>query len=124
MPPHANKDVKEILKICQIPAVPRTLQAILQALNEESTTSFQLEQLILKDASVSLNLLKLVNSSFYNLGQKVTSIQAAVVLLGYSAVKSLAASLAMLETFSKMKQVNREYLLKVWTHSMASARVI
>jgi putative nucleotidyltransferase with HDIG domain len=52
----------------------------------------QLSQVVLRDQSLTANILKLANSSFYGHARRVTTVTEAVVMLGFSAIKSLAIS--------------------------------
>ncbi|MEK6705179.1 MAG: HDOD domain-containing protein, partial [Bdellovibrionota bacterium] len=113
---------KEILKVTQIPSIPETLKAIIQATNNPNVNSSHLEKLVIRDAGISLRLLKMVNSSYYSLPQRVKSIKQAIVLLGFSAVKNIASGLAMIETFGRMDKIDQNYVGMIWNHSLTVSR--
>ena len=79
---------------------------------------------MVKDPSLCAQILKMVNSSFYGLVQRITSLNQAIVLLGQPTVKSIAASLIMLETVGNMRNVNQYYLQQVWNRSVVCASLI
>ena len=117
-------DPNAVILAARIPAIPDALQHIMDIANRPSTTSTQLEQLVLKDPSLCAQILKMVNSSFYALVQRVTSLNQAIILLGQSTVKSIAASLIMLETVGNTKNVTQYYLQRVWNRSVACSGMV
>ncbi|MCX8065163.1 MAG: HDOD domain-containing protein [Candidatus Hydrogenedentes bacterium] len=76
-------------EIVTLPSLPSTVQRVLSMLSDPNTRLSDLSRIISLDPSISLKLLRLVNSAYYGLGQKVTSIEHAVVLLGTKVVKNL-----------------------------------
>lgn len=117
-------DPSEVILAARIPAIPAALQHIMDIANQPSTTSTQLEQQVLKDPSLCAQILKMVNSSFYALVQRVTSLNQAIILLGQSTVKSIAASLIMLETVGNTRNVTQFYLQRVWNRSVGCSGIV
>ncbi|MEK6578192.1 MAG: HDOD domain-containing protein [Bdellovibrionota bacterium] len=115
---------RELLKACQIPSVPIVLREILEATDNQAMTSAALEKLVLKDAGLSFQLLKTVNSSYFALRSKVKVVSQAIVLLGFPTIKNITAGLVLLETFSKMKKADQDYLKKVWQCSIETAGLV
>lgn len=86
----AKYTVESLLEeIVTLPSLPSTVQKILNMLNDPNTRLSDLSHIISLDPSISFKLLRLVNSAYYGLGQKVTSIEHAVVLLGTKVVRNL-----------------------------------
>lgn len=105
----------------QIPAVSPVLGKINRMTREMDTSPRELVKVIMLDPSLTGNVLKLVNSSFYGLAQRVKSLAQAVVLLGMNTVKNLAVSTALLSTVfihEKRSPLNPE---SFWRHCLATA---
>jgi HD-like signal output (HDOD) protein len=117
-------DPKAILSVAQVPSIPETLRQVLRACNDPATTSAKLERLVLKDPGLAIRLLRQVNSSFFFLPQRVTSVAQAVVLLGFPTVRAIAAGLVMIETFGRMKDIDPKYLSHIWGHSLMAAGMV
>lgn len=124
MPDSERVDPKTVLAAIRIPVVPAVLQAVIDAVNNPATTSTQLEELVLRDPGLSSQILKMVNSAFFSLRVKVTSISQGIVLLGYATIRSMASSLVMLETVGNMEGVDEAYLKKVWDRSVLCSGVV
>lgn len=71
-----------------------TLQ-VLAALQEPDRTPEEIEELVSRDLALVHRLLRCLNSGFYNLPRKVTSIKHAIVMLGAENLKRLCAMVAL-----------------------------
>jgi len=90
------------------------------SLDVNSNNCFQeLDDLISSDQGVTSLLLRVVNSPFYNRGNKVATIPFAISLLGYSVVRSLALMAFSRSLFSQTR--NETFRLHIWQHSLLTA---
>jgi len=112
---------QRIVEGASIPSIPHILQSILALTSDPSSTGRELEEKIMAEPGLVTHLLRTVNSAYYGLLRKVSSIRQAVVLLGYTAVRSMASGLIMINTFNQLPRVTRRYLQDVWAHSLTSA---
>ncbi len=119
-----NTNVKNIIDGAEIPSVPHVLQKILALTSDPGSSSKDLEKLIITEPGLVTHLLKTVNSAYYSLGREITSINHAIVLLGYLAVKSIVSGLALIDAFNNIPGLNKEYVLMVWKQSLASAGLV
>ncbi|MFN8109640.1 MAG: HDOD domain-containing protein [Thermoleophilia bacterium] len=81
-----------INSIGELPPMPASISEVINACDDQDMTVGQLSQVVLRDQSLTANILKLANSAFYGHARRVTTVTEAVVLLGFSAIKSLAIS--------------------------------
>ena len=68
---------------------------LLSTLHSSGADIAEIEKVISRDLSISYKLLKLINSAFFNLPNKVESIRHAIVFLGRRKLTSWASMLAM-----------------------------
>jgi len=78
--------------VAELPPMPASISEVIAACDDHDMTVGQLSQVVLRDQSLTANILKLANSSFYGHSRRVTTVTEAVVMLGFSAIKSLAIS--------------------------------
>lgn len=78
--------------IDQLPSLPTTYIALMQAAAAPGTTAEQFVQIIRSDPGMSVRLLQVVNSSFFGSKSKVSSVAQAVNHLGLDLLKGLIAS--------------------------------
>jgi HD-like signal output (HDOD) protein len=73
------------------------------------------------DPVLTGKVLQLVNSAYYGLAQKITSLNRALVYLGMNTVKNLALSTALLQAIDVETAGVATLIKPVWRHSLASA---
>jgi putative nucleotidyltransferase with HDIG domain len=77
-----------------MPAFPKSVQRILELTRDVNCTPRDLVQVIDTDPVVTVKILKVVNSAYYSLPKQITSVNHAVVYLGFNTIKNLALSIA------------------------------
>jgi len=79
----------------QIPARRLAYIKLLSALNRENVSMDEVEELVSHDLSLSVRVLRAVNSAAYGIRHEVTSLRHALVLLGLAQVRKWASVWAM-----------------------------
>lgn len=106
----------------RMPAFPKSVQKILELTRDVNCSPKDLVQVIDKDPVVTVKVLRVVNSAYYSLPKQITSINHAVVYLGFNTIKNLALSIAaigMLPADNEAGFDGQQYLL----HSLATAGI-
>jgi len=96
-----------IIKGKRPPANKLAAMRILAKLHDNSSNPKEVEELIIQDITMSIRLLRYINSSMYKVTRKVESISHAIILLGLSTVKSVAT----LVVLSKMEDKPQELII-------------
>ena len=105
-----------------MPAFPKSVQKILELTRDVNCSPKDLVQVIDKDPVVTVKVLRVVNSAYYSLPKQITSINHAVVYLGFNTIKNLALSIAaigMLPAKNAAGFNGSQYLL----HSLSTAGI-
>jgi putative nucleotidyltransferase with HDIG domain len=105
-----------------MPAFPKSVQKILELTRDVNCSPKDLVQVIDKDPVVTVKVLRVVNSACYSLPKQITSINHAVVYLGFNTIKNLALSIAaigMLPASNAAGFDGQQYLL----HSLSTAGI-
>jgi len=84
--------------VASVPALPMYATRLAMVLEDESASAAEVVDLAKLDPSLAGVVLKTVNSPYYNLTNKVTDLQHAVVLLGFDQVHQLVMSAGMAST--------------------------
>ena len=106
----------------EMPAFPKSVQKILDLTRDVDCTPKDLVQVIDKDPVLTVKILKVVNSAYYSLPKQITSINHAVVFLGFNTIKNLALGIAAIGMLPKSNAAGfdvQQYLL----HSLATAGI-
>ncbi|MBI5494595.1 MAG: HDOD domain-containing protein [Deltaproteobacteria bacterium] len=80
-------------EVSTLPSVPRTYQALTQALMDPGVSARDVAGIVESDVALAARVLHVVNSAFFGLARPVTSVQEAVAYLGLHMIRSLALSL-------------------------------
>lgn len=105
-----------------MPAFPKSVQKILELTRDVNCSPKDLVQVIDKDPVVTVKVLRVVNSAYYSLPKQITSINHAVVYLGFNTIKNLALSIAaigMLPASNAADFDGAQYLI----HSLSTAAI-
>jgi diguanylate cyclase (GGDEF)-like protein len=104
----------------KLPTLPGVAMKILEAVKKEDTSLKEIADILSKDPSLSAEVLKAINSSFYGLSTKVTSVSHAVNLLGINTVKSLALSFSLVKNLKSNNSNGFDYTA-FWKDSLIGA---
>ena len=103
------------LKECKnLPTLPGIVEKLTKMADDPETTTEQMGRVISKDHILAAKLLKLVNSAFYGFPQRISSLSSAIILLGFSVVKSLIISASIFEFMEEQD-------VELWEHSLGCA---
>jgi diguanylate cyclase (GGDEF)-like protein len=75
--------------------MPAVAMRVLQLMQDENVTLDALAKVLSNDPALSAKLLKLSNSTLFNLGSEVTTLQRATMVLGLKSVKVMALSFSL-----------------------------
>lgn len=90
--------LEKVLSCPTLPTLPAVAVRIVELTQRPDTPIDELGKVIQGDQALSLKVLKTVNSTFYGLRQRCTTIQQALVMLGLSTIKSLALGFSLVGT--------------------------
>ena len=89
--------------------------------NSPATSPHDLNRVIALDPVLTGQVLKLVNSAYYGLRNKVTALPRAIIMLGMNTIKNLAVSSAILNTMSDEDSFQALDMEEFWFHSLSTA---
>ena len=91
-----SQSIRERVRQCDsLPTLPAAALRILQLTNEQTTSTEELGKIIARDPALSVKVLRAVNSPFYGIPQKISSVQQAAVMLGLHSVKMLVLGFSL-----------------------------
>ena len=105
----------------ELPILPQTLLQIQKVATDDNSSADDLAQVILKDQSLTMRVLRMVNSAMYQRKsrEKVTTVRKAVIVLGFETVRKLALGLSVFDMMSKLSR--SPHLLDITQHSLVTA---
>lgn len=114
-------DQDHLLKLVDnMPTFPSSAHRIIELTNDVNCAPKDLVKVIDHDPILTLNVLKLINSAYFGLAAKVTSVKHAVVYLGINTVKNLALSIAAIGVLPSKNSLGFN-MSHFWWHSVVCA---
>ena len=102
----------------KLPNVPEVVRQLIQQLNNPAADYGEIAEKVAKDQTLSLKILRLVNSAHFGLKRKVSSIDEAVVMLGMVRLKTMVIASGIA---GSVKAVEGLDLKKFWAESFRVA---
>lgn len=119
----SQSDIQTVLTLDRdtLPTFPQVAAKLLEVSKNDTASLEAVAKIVGTDPGISIRVLELVNSAFYGLKRKVTTLSDAVVILGLDEIKKLALSMAIFEKIFKTGQTKAFNRLLFWRHSLAVA---
>lgn len=100
-----------ILAVESLPALPQTLHEVTRIMEQPDASSEQIARVISHDQALTSRVLRMVNSPIYGFPGRISSLQHAIMLLGFNVIHSLIISTV---AFDAMNTGMRG----LWEHSL------
>jgi putative nucleotidyltransferase with HDIG domain len=109
-----------VKRIEQLPSFPTVVHKLIEVCKDPNATMAMVEDVIRTDQSLTARMLKLVNSAFFALSNRVSTIHHAAVILGMDALRNTAIAVCTYECLAGCdanEQFNRR---RFWEHAVAT----
>lgn len=121
-----EKNKQDILEwyIAQANPMPTLPHLVVRILDLSSKSDVDIELLadaILKDKVLTARMIRLVNSAFWGIQRRITSIREAIVYLGFQQIRSVVLTSSLFHAFQTRNPAFR--LSAVWEHGLGCAMI-
>jgi len=106
--------------IRRMPSLSTTVGKVMEICSRTDASPNELNKVVSLDPVLTGQVLKLINSAYYSLVNKVTSLTRAITMLGMNTVKNIALSTAIIRTVSGVKKTKVLPTSKFWGHSIGA----
>jgi HD-like signal output (HDOD) protein len=114
------ENIKErIQNIIQLPALPTVAMEVVEMVDNPKTSASKLGKVISSDQALTAKVLKIANSPFYGFPKKISTIDFAIIVLGYDALKEIVISISLVTSLQKKSDTLFD-AKAFWDHSIAS----
>lgn len=118
---NAASVVSKLNDVEALPVLPGIALKLFNILSDPDSMITALAKVIETDPSLTLKLLKIVNSAFYGFARKIGTVKEAVVILGTDEIKNLAFGLSAAKTFQNVHFEGMANPNSLWHHSIGTA---
>ncbi len=130
-PPQKSNDSVRIKRVTQsiigLPTLPTVVSKMLEMIDNPRTSASSLARLISQDQALTAKILKLANSAYYGFSREISTVNMAIVVLGFNTVKDMGLWLSVFDVFKKSSDNSDFDIVRFWEHSIAcgvAARMI
>lgn len=111
--------LEHVLKrIHALPPLPTSAMRVIALTKNPATSARELENVIAQDPALAAGMLRQANSAYYGYARRISSLQEAIVILGFQATQGLAMASAV-APFLKTQLLGYEIEQDgLWKHSM------
>ncbi len=105
-----------IMTASDLPTIPVVATKVMQLVESETSTAEDMARVVASDPAVAARVLKISNSSFYGCQRQIQTLSHAIMILGFSTLKSLVVA-------ASVKQVYKPFGLTekmLWEHSFGA----
>jgi len=117
-----SKNKEKIKRITQgilgLSALPTIIAKMIELVDNPKTSASTLGKLISTDQVLTARVLKLANSAFYGFPRRISTINLAIVVLGFDTLKDLGLSVSVINRFSSNTSDTDFDMSRFWEHSI------
>ena len=111
-------DLSVFFQSVKLPVMPEVAHALIRTLHDDDVSLAEVRDLIAKDPVLTAKLLRMANSAALGLRREVSTLDAAIAMLGLAQVRSLALTACMNVAFPVVPGLDRT---EFWRNCMACA---
>lgn len=110
----------KVQSIIHLPSLPTIAMEVINVIEDPKTNVHTLSQIISKDQVLATKVLKISNSPFYGYAKTISTVDFAIVILGFETLKEVVMSISVTSHLSK--NVSKDFNINsFWEHSIATS---
>jgi len=118
-----NTKTRQIRRITEsllsLPTLPTVVSRMIELVDNPKTSAASLARLISTDQVLTAKVLKLANSAYYGFSREISTVNMAIVVLGFNAVRDMGLSLSVFDVFKGGKNGSEVFdIPQFWSHSV------
>jgi putative nucleotidyltransferase with HDIG domain len=97
--------------------MPTIAARVMQIVNDPHSSAEDVAKFISRDVALTSKVLRLANSAFYGIPRTISSVNSAIVILGFNTIRSLVLSASVLKVFPSKPGLAAFDRKAFWKHS-------
>lgn len=115
MPQLSSSEIKNrIQHIKSLPTLPGVVKKLCSVVENDESSVAKIADIISTDQVISAKVLKIVNSPFYGFPGRISTVNHAIVLLGFNVIKGIVITAAVIDHMTSS-------MVGLWEHSLGVA---
>lgn len=112
-----NAVKRKLQSLRDLPAIPTVISQLLRSLDNIDIPASQIAKLIERDQALTSKILQAANSPLYGFSRKISTVELAVVIMGFNSIKEIVISLVV-QKFVKKYSKSLIDINQFWTYSV------
>lgn len=112
-----NAVKRKLQTLRDLPAIPTVISQLLRSLDNIDIPASQIAKLIERDQALTSKILQAANSPLYGFSRKISTVELAVVIMGFNSIKEIVISLVV-QKFVKKYSKSLIDINQFWTYSV------
>lgn len=112
-----------IARVGDLPAMPAVAMKVMEMVGDQATSARALQGIIQRDQALTAKVLKIANSAMFGVSRDITTLSHAIVMLGFSTIRSVVLAASTKSIYVKCKGVSGFSAKLLWEHSLAAAAI-
>lgn len=110
-------------RVRDIPSLPEVVTKVMELVSNPTSSASELSKVIAHDPGLTTRVLRLVNSAYYGFPKQISSVQQAIMILGFTTMRGLVLSTSIFKIFTpKESKLGKTIDYKrFWKHSISTA---
>lgn len=104
-------------QIESFPTLPKTVTKVMAVTADPESSAEDLMEVILPDQTMCATILKVANSAFFGIPREVSTIERAVMVLGFEEVRNIVIGKAIFASMPKLSKEYRDTVVLFWEHA-------
>lgn len=109
----------KVQTIIQLPTLPAVAQEVVEMVENPKTSASRLGRVIEADQALTGKVLKIANSAFYGFPKQIATVDFAIIVLGFDALKEIVISISLVSALQKKGDATFD-AHRFWDHSIYS----
>lgn len=116
---HSTNILNLVNSTIELPTMPEVLLRLNEVIGNPDTSADDVAKVVSKDPAVATNILRIVNSAYYGLQVRVSSVNLAVSVMGFNMTKKVALKAAVFSVFGKKRDKIQHFdPTAFWKHAV------
>ncbi len=122
MPKTINEIQSVLGRIDNLPTLPMVASELIRILGNSTTSMGQISELMNNDQAITAKVLKIANSAYYGIRNKVDTLRTALVILGVNEITNIVIGVSLIKVFDNEAKGLFDHK-SFWKHSVYTAHI-
>ena len=114
---------KLVVTDIDIPTLPQVVAKINAMIDDPEMGTREIGRVVAEDAPISAKVLRIANSAYYGLRERVLSTEHATAVLGVRVLRNIAVQAAVIKQFEHLKRLPDFDMDELWRHSILTGEM-